>query len=299
MSKRSVSQKGGGKLRTFVALLAAIFCGIYLYFNPELLDLGQQTRAVTGQLNVYYFDVGQGDSELIVAPDGECMLIDAGPGGSADRLVAELKSIGVKTLDYAVFTHPHEDHIGGADEVLRAFGAKTVIMPDVTSNTSSFERLLDGIADCGAEVVTASPGDTFALGQADLTVLAPCSDSYDGLNNYSVVVKLRYGEKSFLFTGDAESVSEKEMLNAFTASSLRADVLKVGHHGSSSSTTGEFLALVDPAFAVISCGENNDYGHPHGETLKKLKNITVYRTDLNGTVHITSDGRTVVFDTEK
>lgn len=251
--------------------------------------------SASGTLEVYFFDVGQGDSELIRLPGGENILIDAGTSSTEDELVDELRSLGAETLDLVVATHPHADHIGGMAAVIDAFDVRQVVMPRIsesdTPTTKTYENLLQSIADKGLTITPAEPGDELlSSGGAVLTVLAPNGEDYGDLNNYSVVLRLTYGEDSFLFTGDAEEASEEEMLSLDWP--LTATVLKCGHHGSETSTSPAFLDAVSPQYAVISCGVDNDYGHPDAVTLEKLEaaGAEVFRTDLQGTILASTDG---------
>lgn len=251
--------------------------------------------SASGTLEVYFFDVGQGDSELIRLPGGENILIDAGTSSTEDELVGELRSLGAETLDLVVATHPHADHIGGMAAVIDAFDVRQVVMPRIsesdTPTTKTYENLLQSIADKGLTITPAEPGDELlSSGGAVLTVLAPNGEDYGDLNNYSVVLRLTYGEDSFLFTGDAEEASEEEMLSLDWP--LTATVLKCGHHGSETSTSPAFLGAVSPQYAVISCGVDNDYGHPDAVTLEKLEaaGAEVFRTDLQGTILASTDG---------
>ena len=254
------------------------------------------------QAMIYYLDVGQGDSELIRLPGGENVLIDTGTGETADKLVSLLQELGVKRVDHLIATHPHEDHIGGMESVVRKIPVGKIYMPKVADKqiptTRTYEGLIDAISDKKLKTTQAKAGMTIPLsGQAKLELLAPNGTQYDDLNNYSVVAKLTYGQKTFLFTGDAEKLSEKEMLGKNY--DLKCDVLKCGHHGSSSSTSAAFLKAVSPQFAVISCGLNNDYGHPNKEVLSRLQKagVKVYRTDLQGTILARCDGRSITFET--
>lgn len=251
--------------------------------------------SASGTLEVYFFDVGQGDSELIRLPGGENILIDAGTSSTEDELVGELRSLGAETLDLVVATHPHADHIGGMAAVIDAFDVRQVVMPRIsesdTPTTKTYENLLQSIADKGLTITPAEPGDELlSSGGAVLTVLAPNGEDYGDLNNYSVVLRLTYREDSFLFTGDAEEASEEEMLSLDWP--LTATVLKCGHHGSETSTSPAFLDAVSPQYAVISCGVDNDYGHPDAVTLEKLEaaGAEVFRTDLQGTILASTDG---------
>lgn len=251
--------------------------------------------SASGTLEVYFFDVGQGDSELIRLPGGENILIDAGTSSTEDELVGELRSLGAETLDLVVATHPHADHIGGMAAVIDAFDVRQVVMPRIsesdTPTTKTYENLLQSIADKGLTITPAEPGDELlSSGGAVLTVLAPNGEDYGDLNNYSVVLRLTYGEDSFLFTGDAEEASEEEMLSLDWP--LTATVLKCGHHGSETSTSPSFLDAVSPQYAVISCGVDNDYGHPDAVTLEKLEaaGVEVFRTDRQGTILASTEG---------
>ena len=220
-----------------------------------------------------------------------------GPGSAEDILADYLGRLGLTSFEYAVFTHPHEDHIGGADMILTDFTVSNVILPDCTYNSATYTRMMDAIDESGAGVIVAESGSEFKLGDMKATVLAPNSPDYKNTHNYSIVLKIEFGETSFLLTGDAEAVSEVEMLEKYGAERLKCDLLKVGHHGSDTSTSPDFLVAVSPEYAVISCGRGNSYGHPHAVTLQKLMNegVTVYRTDEPGDASIifVSDGGSV------
>lgn len=254
---------------------------------------------VTGEtVSIHIIDVGQGDSILIRTPEGD-MLIDAGTNSSEDELKAYLDAQGVTAFKWAVFTHPHEDHIGGADMVLASYKVDTVIIPDKDTTTKVYERMLDGIESNGSALVMAKPDYSFKLGGVTFTLLAPIGTGYKDINNYSVVVRADYGTTSALFTGDAEDVSENEMLARYGSSGLLdCDLLKVGHHGSDSSSTEPFLKAVSPAWAVISVGEGNTYGHPKAVTLEKLDTLGIpyYRTDQCGSVVFVTDGKNMTLN---
>lgn len=287
---------------TFVVLIVVALCYLgYTYLAPMLgiglTETGSETRqpvTLDGEMQLHVIDVGQGDSTLIMSKDG-IVLVDAGPGSAEDSLVEYLKDVGITTIDYAIFTHPDEDHIGGADVVINNFEVKNVIMPNATKTTKTFEKMIEAIEQSNANVIEATSGASYTLGDIAFRILAPNKASYDATNNYSVVVKLTYGNNTFMLTGDAESESESEILAKYPASELRADFLKVGHHGSSTSTSTAFLTAVSPSIASISCGEDNKYNHPHRETIEKLQgaNIKVYRTDLLSTIVFVCDGNTI------
>lgn len=248
-----------------------------------------------GKLKLFFLDVGQADS-ILIKTGSSSMLIDAGNNPDGEDVVNYLKNEGIKKLDYVIGTHPHEDHIGGLDDVVNYFDVGKIYMPEAVSNTRTYADVITAVKNKGLKITRPVPGTNFKLGDAELTILAPNGKKYDDLNNYSIVVKMVFGKTSFLLTGDAQTESENEMLQK--GYDLKADVLKLGHHGSHSSTGSEFLKAVSPEYAVISCGKDNDYGHPHKETMEKLEkaNIKVYRTDESGTVICTTDGKSISFN---
>lgn len=258
---------------------------------------GAERVGEPGGLVVHFLDVGQADS-IVVQSAGHAMLIDGGNNGDADEVVGYLKKQGVRKLDVLVGTHPHEDHIGGLDAVIKEFDVGTVYLPRVTATTRTFQDMVAAMKARGLTATAPRPGDSFPLGNARVTVLAPESERYEDLNNYSIVLRVSYGDTAFLLAGDAEAVSEEEMLGG--GRELSATVLKLGHHGSDSSSTAAFLRRVAPQYAVISVGRENTYGHPARSTMLRLKDlgVPVYRTDQNGTMVATSDGRTVTFSTK-
>jgi len=254
---------------------------------------------LTGQLKVHFLNVGQADSILVQMPNGQNMLVDAGNNDDGPTVVNYLKKAGVKKIDYLVGTHPHEDHIGGLDTVIKSFDIVNVYMPRVTHTTKTFEDVLKAVQAKGLKITPAKAGVEIVRSDGlSAVMLAPNKDKYESLNNYSAVIKVTYGQFSFLLTGDAEKESEAEML-ASSVVSPKADVLKVGHHGSTSSTSTAFLKAVSPKYAVISVGTGNDNGHPHKETLQKLKGVNLYRADLNGTIIFSTDGKEILVVTSK
>lgn len=262
-------------------------------------ELFQGTVAITPgeELKVHFLDVGQGDSIFIELPTNETILIDASIKDASDKIINYLKEEKVSKIDYVFATHPHSDHIGGMSAVIKAFDIGQIYMPKAVTTTKTYENLLLTIKDKNLKIKTAKAGNTIIdTDDLKLVVLAPNQDSYESLNNYSIVLKLTYKEKRFLFTGDAETLSEKEITG-----DVEADVLKVGHHGSRTSTSQAFLNKVNPSYAVISVGLNNDYKHPHQEVLDRLekKNIKIYRTDQNGDIIFTTDGYNIDVKVEK
>ncbi|WP_252225464.1 ComEC/Rec2 family competence protein [Clostridium sp. ZBS2] len=250
--------------------------------------------ASLSNMKIHYIDVGQGDSELIQV-DNKNILIDAGCNDS--KALNYLKSIGINKLDYVIVTHPHEDHIGGMTSVINNFEIGEFYAPKVNHTTKTFENMVKSLQNKCLKITAPKVGDTLTIGNATMQFLAPNSDKYEDLNNYSIVTRLKYGNKAFIFTGDAESLSEGEILAKQL--DIQSDVLKLGHHGSYSSTSNEFLNKVNPKYAIVSCGKNNDYGHPHKETTDKLnkKGIEIFRTDTNGTIIATCDGNNISFNT--
>lgn len=282
-------------LLLFIVLsLLAFTSGCGILEELELL-FHEETHQPSGMLEVHFIDVGQGDAIWIRTAQGENLLIDAGGNKQGDRVAAYLREQGVTELKAVVGTHPHEDHIGGLDVVIDNFLVEKVYMPKVVHNTKTFEDVLDAIERKNLKISTAKAGVSLELEGIQAEFIAPVSDSYKELNNYSAVLRLQYGNQVFLFTGDAEKLSEEEMLSTYSKSKLRANLLKVGHHGSSTSTSEEWLDAVNPQIGVILCGKNNTYGHPHQETLKALEDreIDIYRTDEMGTLVFYSDGGSI------
>lgn len=298
----------GGLVLLIVLFLLSSRINLLSGTAPEGVDSLPLPEAAQEQpLQVYFLDVGQGDSELIRIP-GETgyfnMLIDTGEYEYADGLTVYLKDLGIERLDAVVCTHPHTDHMGCMARVIQRFDIGAIYMPmlpeDKVPTTTAYEKLLDAAEDKGLTInrlhedaiIESPPGSQFQ-------VMAPRVDAdWEGANNYSAVIRLVYGQSSFLFTGDAEEESEEVILK--DGYMLRSDVLKCGHHGSSTSTSDEFLEAVGPKYAVISCETGNRYGHPHKETVKKLKDgdIVTYRTDKDGTVLAESTGGSISFTTE-
>ena len=239
-------------------------------------------------LRVNYIDVGQGDSIFIQLPNKETMLIDAGEAYKSENVINYLNNLDIKRIDYVVGTHPHTDHIGGLESVINTFDIGSIYMPNAISTSKTYEDLLTTISNKGLKVKTAKSG-VVVLNEDNLKLefIAPNSDNYSNLNNYSAVLKLTYLDNTFLFMGDAETLSEDEI-----TSDVKADVIKVGHHGSDSSSSVEFVKKVNPEYAIIMVGEGNSYNHPYQSIINRYlsMNAKVLRTDLDGNIICDSDG---------
>lgn len=279
---------------SLILLMTLTACGSMSVMGTGSLGgkVGRMERS--SELTVHFMDVGQGDAVLI-ACGGEYMLIDAGDNSKGTAVQNYLTKQGVKTLKYVVGTHPDADHIGGMDVVLYKFDCNTVIMPDVTSDTATYRDVLDAMKAKGYRNTVSKPGNSYTLGDARFVIAGP-GKAYEDTNNNSIVIRMTHGDNSFLFTGDMEEQAEADILQGKV--SLQADVLKVGHHGSSSSSSEAFLEAVSPSYAVISCGEDNSYGHPHSQTLNVLRKmgVQVFRTDEQGTITASSDGSKITWN---
>jgi len=282
------------KLVTLIVIIIALFSARFMEWeDTQIPDIEIQD----GVLSVHFVDVGQADGTFISLPNGETMVIDAGTNAAAEDFVSYIRRTGTKKIDYVVGTHPHEDHIGGLDNVIDEFEIGEIYMPYASTDTESFEDVLEAIKRKGENIHTAKSGvEILNTDGIKIEFVAPVSEFYEELNNYSAVVKLTYKDTSFLFMADAEKESEKEIY-----SDIKADVLKVGHHGSSSSTTNSFLKRVKPDIAVISVGEDNEYYHPADSVLNRLERFgcEIYRTDYNGNIVVVSDGEKISCTSEK
>lgn len=288
-----INKKSVTGLVTVIAVFS--LCFVTAVNNLNNMEEAEKTAATknNGDLVVHYLDVGQGDSEFVELPNGECMLIDASTDVFSKTVIDAVESYGYSKIDYVVATHPHEDHIGALDNVIEHFDVGKIYMPDVTSSSECYEDLIEEIDYKNLDISTAK-SDVTVYGDNNLKIefLSPIESSYSESNNYSAVLKITYGENSFLFMGDAESLVEKELVDKY-GGEIDSDVLKVGHHGGDNASCEEFLSEVTPRYAVISCGKNNSYGHPHKETLERLDhcNAQVYCTDDCSTITITCDGQ--------
>ena len=285
MEKAKKSKKN--LLLLILVVVAAIGIRVYDYINGGV-------RLTEGEAELHFIYVGQGDSTLIMCEEGN-ILIDAGPFEARNDVVTYLEGVGVKEIEYCIFTHPHEDHIGGAKAVIENFDVKNVIMTDRTADTKTYLNLLGALEKSDARVLKARIGDTYSVGDFEFEILAPFdTGSKVDTNNTSIVIRAVFGTSSMLFMGDAESGVEAELIEAY-GDGLRSDLIKVGHHGSKTSSSQKFLDEVDPEYAVISCGVDNIFAHPHRETLDRLNkmDVKIFRTDKSGTVVLLLDGKSI------
>lgn len=264
-------------------------------------DKGSLTKPSAGKdLAVHFIDVGQGDAILIKSPSGKVMLVDGGPQSSGQKVVSYLKKAGVTSIDSVVATHPHEDHIGGLIDVLKSYPVEKVYDPGYSHTTQVYSDFLSLVNMKDIEYITPSCGDSIALDQSlTISVFHP-DRNYSDINDNSIVFKIQYGSISFLLTGDVESEGQSSMLLKSNID-LKSTVLKSGHHGSYTSNDSWFVNAVAPKYAVISVGADNEYGHPHWQTLNRFQSLgtKVYRTDLNGNIVFRTNGSTLNVSTDK
>lgn len=280
-------------IRTFGAVIVAVVALTFNYFNqPEDIP-SSNPSSISGEMEVHFIDVGQGDSILIKDND-HAMLIDGGDNNKGKTVLSYLEKQKVQSLDYVIATHPHSDHIGGLSTVLQSMKVKEVILPKVAHNTKTYEDLIDTIQNKNIPVKQAIVGDRYQLDNANFVILSPSSQTYEEMNNYSVGIKLTLGEVSFVMAGDAEKLSEEEMTK--TGIDLSANVLKLSHHGASNAINENFYRAVHPKYAVISVGKDNSYNHPNAKTLLAMINhgIKIYRTDIQGSVVFHTDGTNLI-----
>lgn len=293
--------------KLFCMLIIAI--GFFIYedlFKKEepnnLIEMRQTNNTEStinirenSNLKIYFIDVGQADC-ILINNNQEYALIDAGNNEDGKKIVAYLNELGVNNFKYVFGTHAHEDHIGGMDDIIKNFSIEHFFMPEVITTTKTFEDVLDALETKKIAFETPEIDSTFSLAETKFHVIYVGKDKTD-LNDSSIVLKLTYGNTSYLLTGDATNKVEKQILNK----DIKSDVLKVGHHGSQYSTHAQFLKAVNPKYAVIQVGKDNTYGHPKDVTIKKLESIgaKIYRTDNDGTIILSSDGESISFETVK
>ena len=289
-------KKKTSKLKVWLGIIVILLLAVLGLDNrgvfTEIRNREQISRAISTIVNkdsnfkIFYFDVGQADCSLIMNND-KTMLIDAGNEEDGPLIVECLKGLGIEKLDYLIGTHAHEDHIGGLDDVISEFSIGTIYMPKVQTNTKNFEDVLNAIENKNLTIEMPVIGESFNLDDCNCTIVSANNETED-LNLSSIVLRLTYGTQSFLFMGDAEIENEEAI------SWDKTNVIKIGHHGSDTSTSEEFLAQIQAELAIISVGEENDYGHPNDEVLNRLKqkNVNIFRTDMDGTIILTCDGNT-------
>ncbi|GAB6136878.1 MBL fold metallo-hydrolase [Halanaerobaculum tunisiense] len=257
--------------------------------------------ANTQNLKVHFIDVDQADSSLIQLPNNQTMLIDAGNNTDGSLITNYIKKLGIKKIDYLIGTHPHEDHIGGLDDIISKFQIGNIYMPNVTHTSQTYKDVLTAIKLKNKKIKTAKAGLKLLEDNSlnlEVKLVGPTQNHYTKLNNYSAVTKVKYNNTSVLFTGDAEAKAEHQMINS--KADIKADILKVGHHGSHSSTSKLFLKKVKPKYAILSVDKHNKYNHPSQKIISRLKNnnTNIYRTDQQRTIIATSNGNKIDFNTK-
>lgn len=287
--KKDTANSRQGLLRKLLIGIIAVILWVYLgydYITPYFKDYD-----IT---KVHFIDVGQGDS-ILIESDGHFLLIDAGERDKGNIVIDYLTNQGVTQLDYIIGTHPHSDHIGGLSDVIQAIDSDVIMLPGISHTTKTYEKLLTAIEQTNHNITVPSVGEIYSLGDTSFTILGPVS-TYNDINNNSISIRLAHGENSFILTGDSEIESETDMAEG--KNSLKSTVLKAGHHGSHTASSNLFLDAVSPKYVIISCGKDNDYGHPHKEAVKRIEehSATIYRTDEHGNIVITSDGTSLNFD---
>lgn len=295
-----MKKKTKNKIIALILLLIVYLYGIYTQPNTNnknkenISTKERQTEVInetSNNLKITYLDVGQADS-ILIEENNEYMLIDAGNNEDGPYLVNYFKSLGIEKFEYVIGTHAHEDHIGGMDDIIKNFSIGTFYMPEVLTTTKTFEDILDALEEKQVAFNSPEIDKSFTFADTTIETLYIDNNSKD-LNDSSIVLRLKHGTNTFLFTGDASTKVEKKLLNK----NIQSDVLKVGHHGSRYSTSKAFLDKVNPTYAIISVGENNTYKHPQDEIIKRLenKNIKIYRTDESGSIVAESNGSNITF----
>ena len=276
------------KLFKLILPLFIIILSLFLYQTND-------TSNYKNQMTIHYIDVGQGDC-ILIQVNNKNLLIDSGPSSNRKSLLDYLENLNIKKLDYIIATHPHEDHIGNMDTIIRRYNIGSFYSPKVTHPSTTFENMISSLVDKNLKINILNRGVTgINLGEnTSVSVYSPLENLYsDNLNDYSPIIKITFLNNSFLFTGDAEISTENTVLSQ--NENLKCDILKIGHHGSSTSTSPDFITAVNPSVAIISVGKNNPYGHPTPEIISLLNslNIKTIRTDINGSIIAISDGSNI------
>ena len=290
-------KKSYKRIINLILVLTILTTGILSNSFQSLATSGNSKltkQTITDTMEVHYIDVGQGDSTLIKCGE-HFMLIDAGDDSKGTLIQNYLQKQNVEKLDYLILTHPDADHIGGAPVIITKFDINNVFVSNYEKDNKTYQKLIQALDNKRLKYTTPKVGSQYSLGTATITILAP-NDEYDNPNDSSIAFIIQNGNNKFLFTGDAGESAEQDILD--NNLDISADVYKVGHHGSKYSTSINFFETVNPTYAVISCGEGNSYGHPHAETLNTLmtNSVNVYRTDEDGTIIATSDGKNITFN---
>ncbi|APF23428.1 ComEC/Rec2 family competence protein [Clostridium butyricum] len=284
------------KKRHFKHLIIFTLLLLLCFFSSLLTKKFNSYKVNPNLMYVHYINVDQGDA-ILIQVNNKNLLIDSGPKSHKKQLVKFLNDLNISKLDYVIATHPHEDHIGNMNTVLNSYKVQSFYAPKVYSYTKSFEQMIDSLKSNNLKINPIKRGcNTINLGfQTNVEVFSPINDTYDNENNYSPVIKISFGNNSFLFTGDAEKEIEDKLI--LLNDDLKADILKVSHHGSSSSTSDSFLNRVSPKYAIISVGKNNIYDHPNDTIISKLNtyNIDILRTDIQNNITLISDGTNISY----
>ena len=283
------------KISCLLFLIVLLILGSF-FVKEEFFRAEEETQIdeTDDKLEVHFLDVGQGDATLILQGE-HSMLVDGGDNLHSWQVVGYLEYLGIDRLDYVIATHPDADHIGGLDVVLQKIPCDVVLMPECEKDTYSYKDLMQVLKEMNLTPVRPEVGEIYNLGTAEFTILSPMK-SYEMVNDNSITFRLIHGENRFLFAGDAEREAESDMIRA--GRTLSSDVYKVSHHGSRGTNSELFLLSIRPDYAVISCGEGNEYGHPHSRVLNLLRLLRakVYRTDELGTIVAVSDGEHIIFN---
>ncbi|AOR24065.1 ComEC/Rec2 family competence protein [Clostridium taeniosporum] len=276
--------------------LLLLFIIFIILFMIKHLNFNSKNYTTTNNIVIHYIDVGQGDASLIQVNNMN-MLIDSGPKESRKKILNYLNSLNIEKLDYVIATHPHEDHIGNMAKIIRNFKVDKFYAPKVENSSSSFEKMVDALKDKKLKINVLNKNTTslYLGNNTRITVFSPTKNSYDNLNNYSPVMKIQYGNTSFLFTGDAEKEIENEIL-LDSNNNIKSDVIKIGHHGSSTSSTKTFIEKVNPSIAIISVGNDNKFNHPNKSVIDRLKknNTKIYQTNKEHTIILSSNGHKII-----